>query len=486
MISVKCPNQNCPASFQVPDAYAGKNAICKKCKTKFKIGSKNGKLPNWIADVQHTPTQKNQAEKTSTNEVIGPNRNRRFLFLGLAVCLSVGALSLAACLVWTGYLYIFQRSPEVYGGIDISSKEVRVFVYEFHPDRQLGFNYRSVYNSDDNEKKSAKKESRLKLTDDGEFDPAGLKQTVDEISSQCQMLQKKYSLSPDRIVILASSGAFKDVKKLGKENKWDDKKIKRLIDADGKDLQSAVLAATKIPMEIVELKQELDLQIDSMIPERLQDDTAFIDMGSSACRGGCKGKDSSFSVDGVLDLTEKVQSMAQKKGYGSNFSKGDRDILIETAKEVVNAEFRRQLTKELENKRQITGKQRLEITGGVPFVIATYEKPAERLDTRRRLTRESIDHFYKDIREERDFPVFKPPVPFDGELKKSVEADLKMIRENNNLKPEYVIVGTEMLKVIAEELRFDRPDREVYFNNNGQQAALLGLMSRIWETSAKK
>jgi hypothetical protein len=486
MINVKCPNQNCPASFKAPDAYAGKSVVCKKCNTKFKIGSNGAKPPVGAPTGVRLATagHNTQSAKTAAKKTSGPDPRRKFWLLGLAACLGLGALSVAACLMWIAYQYIFYRSPEVYGGIDLSSTEVRVFVYEFHPDQQLGFNYRSVYNSDDNEKKSAKKESRLKLTDDGEFEPKGLKQTVDEINAQCQMLRQKYSLPADRIVILANSGAFKGVKDYGKAKMWGAKKIAQLVESNGKELQAAVLAATKVPMEIVELDKELDLQIDSMIPERLQDDTAFIDMGNSACRGGCK--DTSFLVDGVGVLTEKVKAKAQFKGYGGGSSKADRDILIETAKEVVDQVFRAQLTEQLKGKRQITGKQRLEIVGGVPFVVATYQNPGERFDTRRRLTQASIDHFYKAIREERDFPIFKPPAPFDGELKKGVEADLKGIWENNKLTPEHVIVGTEMLRIIGEELRFDRPDREVYFNNNGQQAALLGLMTRIWEKSAKK
>jgi hypothetical protein len=49
-----------------------------------------------------------------------------------------------------------------------------------------------------------------------------------------------------------------------------------------------------------------------------------------------------------------------------------------------------------------------------------------------------------------------------------------------------VIAGTEMLRVLSEELRFNDPGREVYFNNYGQEALVLGLMQKLWEKSAKK
>jgi hypothetical protein len=150
----------------------------------------------------------------------------------------------------------------------------------------------------------------------------------------------------------------------------------------------------------------------------------------------------------------------------------------------VEDEFAAALRNDLKEKGELTGRLRFQLVGGIPWVVTTYKNPAGRADTHTRLTVQDIDAFYKDFRAARTYPAFNLPSGIKQDLANKLAGDNKIMRKK--IEEEYVIAGTEMLRVLSEELRFNDPGREVYFNNYGQEALVLGLMQKLWEKSAKK
>jgi hypothetical protein len=487
MINIKCPNLTCPFASQVPDNYLGKKVVCKSCKTTFTIGS-NGVRQKSSSKVVAVPVRTSQAKKTPVDgQTAKPGSVTVFYRWIIGLCLGALVISLACCcLIGVGFYYFSPeavRKPEIYGGIEITSSEVRVVVYEFFADRELGYNYRSVDPIPNVASKIITKQSTL-LNKDGDIDRDGFDKTVAEIAAQYKALKTNHSLDSDHIVISAGPGVFKKLEKSTKQNSQD-----KLVQAVNK-------ATGGNPMIIVNESREVDLQIRSMIPNRYKKQTVVIDIGSSGCRGGCIEADSdqllTFQAPGVKLVKEIVETRAAtdfgwiKDDNGNN----NRDKFEKACRASIDDAFKKPLLKELgkldTNQRELLGRKRIEIYGGVPFVVATYKNPADRDKTRRPLSADSIDDFHKALREAKDFPPLDLSSVADEQLRAALLADHDAMLRNRNLSPEAIIVGTEMLRVLSEQLRFHDKDREVFFNNHGLYAMILGLMQENWENGESK
>ena len=486
MIHVKCPNAECPASYQVSDDFLGKNVVCKKCKTKFKVENQNGTLarqkpasiPTDLATAPHVDGMTAERAKGNTS-----NRGLVLLVLGLAgggiaLCLAVSCIAGLAYYFWPGSA----RGSQVYGGIEISSTEIRPFAYEFSSHSSLGFDFRNVGEG------IVKDKSLLATLDkNGDFDPQALKDTVATIKTLHKQIRDKHHLPADRIVIACGSGVFKQIETRAEEEKLSVEEKKKRVEKNKKRLQESVREATGQSLEFVSAKMEADLQISVLIPEKMVEKTVLIDIGNSGCRGGCltrSGKPEYLNVVGVKAVTEKIKKAAEAKGWKKGNPDRDRDIFIEAAAAVIDAEFRDPLVKELKNKEELTGRLRLELVGGIPWIVTTYKNPAGRGETHTPLASKDIDLFYKEFRKLRTYPEFTLPKGISEDLATRLTQDNETMRKK--IPAEQVVAGTEMLRVLSEELRFSDPGREVYFNNFGQEATVLGLMQKMWEKTAKK
>jgi hypothetical protein len=475
MVSVTCPNSTCQTSCQVPDQFLGRRVVCRACKMKFTVQA---------APVEVPATQPEEIEPDSPATRAGAPL---YLWIGV-ICMGIASLLVAGCCLIGGGIYYFyhygkDHKPDLYGGIEISSGDIRVVVYECFADSEGGFDYRSLSPNPKVEDKIIKKRSDL-LNAAGEFDSNGFNNAVKEIAEQYTALKANRAIPPERIVVVAGPGVFKKMDEAAKKQNQD-------------KLRDAVRAATGgHTMTFVDEKKELALQIRSMLPDRFQKQTVVVDLGSSACRGGCldttNGELLTFDTVGVKQVKEAVEKHAianynWKKGGNDD---ANRTNFIKACKESIDDAFSTPLIAALAklnaNQRELLGRRRIEITGGVPYVLATYKSPAQREDIRRPLSADAIDSFYRDFRNVKDFPPFELPKDIDGKLKGKLIEDHDGIVRNDKLAPDSVIVGTEMLNVLSRQLRFHDKDREVFFNNHGLDAVVLGLMREIWEKGKSK
>jgi hypothetical protein len=481
VITVKCPNTDCPASFQVPDEYLGKSVRCKKCHTKFKIANNNGFAPREARP--STAVAKTLYETTASIPALPPApsqappqeadadaaRKRLYLYAGLGAG-GVFSCITAMCVVGIAVFWFTwgARSPQTYGGIEISSTTVKASVVKFFADKEAGFDYEFL--SEDQMQVTTNLE---KLGPDGDFDADSFDKTVAAISTFYKELQNKHQVLPDKIVVVASSGVFKSI---------DPSKVARNQDK----LKSRVLADTKRTLEIVTLEKELELQIKSLIPEKEMDRTLLVDLGNSNCRGGGYdtkiGKYTIFNPNiGVKGFHKKAEADAVVRGYRKSKTPEERKLFADVAAKSVEIHFRAPLIKEMEKTTDINGRKRIELIGGTPWVTATYKNPSGRAKKHTKLTEQDIDGFYKDVRRELAYPPFTMPKGLDDSLTKMLRTDVDNMEKRISV--ENLIAGTEMLRVLSQELTFQH--REVNFNNNGQKALVLGLMTKLWEQGNK-
>ena len=473
MISVQCPNTKCPANYQVPDKYLGKSVVCKKCRTRFKVANKMGNLPTKNPKPNAAPSSLEREEHLTESQPQDAESRikRKYVFLSLGL----GAVSAAACIALIGFAGIAivwsklgTRPPETYGGIEISSSTVKASVVRFFSDKEAGFDYEFL-----SEDEMQVKTDLGKFPKNGDFDPNSFEKTVAAISDFYTELMKKHGLPPDKIVIVFASGVFQ---------RFENAKVA----PNQEKLRARVLSTTNHSPAFVTLEQELERQIKSLIQETDMDGTLLVDLGNSLCRGG--GYDTrlkkyiTFNPEiGVEGFLEKAQKDAESRGHKESKRPEYRKVLGDSCTSLVDDCFRQPLVKEMKKTTEINGRKRIELVGGAAWVTTTYKNPSGRAKKHTPLSKEHIDAFYREVRQEWGYPRFTTPKGLDDALTKKLQADNVFMEKRINA--ESLIAGTEMLKVLSEELTFKQ--RDVYFNNNGQKALVLGFMTEMWEQGKK-
>lgn len=484
MAKVKCPNAQCPAVLQVPDEFRGKRVTCKKCSTKFAI-AENGSIvvPKTSREMvpaepvlplpEDEPLQEHDdLSDRGAAKPPGLMRPRNLILLG-------GAGLFVLFLFALGIVLVVRSSskPEVYGGVEVTSTEVRASAYEFFPDAALGFDFSRVSDSPWDE--------RIQWgIADGEIDQAALKEVVAAIGRMCKAVQKKHGIRSENMVIAAKKSVFKGLKTPERAEEVE-RQVVRLVQE-----------ATGVDVKFVKPEQELEFQIGTLIPEKTADKTVFFSLSNSGARGGCQlksGDPARLDALGVDAFTKKMIDRATPKAKGAVardtktrelYIKAAKELAEEEGTESLRASFRAALQQKYSA--QLTGRKRIELAGGIPWVVATYKAPSECDQTHVRLSVQQFQAFYADVRKSNgDYPPFEPPGAIPKPLKARLEADHE--RMSTVIPPENLIAGTEVFRVLADELAFGDSGRELYFHSHGQEAILLGLMQKKWEKlTAKK
>lgn len=497
MTKVKCPNDRCPAVLQVPDEFRGKRVTCKKCGTKFAIaldGSvtvpRTGReaapaepLPLPVAEeVPDEVDDREELDDREEREERDGSKGSALLRPRVLILLGVAGLMLLSVCVIGGLLVVRMTSKsELYGGVEVTSTEVRGSAYEFFPDSTLGFDFKRVSESPWDERVQwgfDKKE-----VEKGDFDRASLKEVADAITRMCKAVQKKHGVKSDNMVLTAKKGVFKALKP------------ERAKEAE-EQLIKLVKDGTGLEIKFIEPKDEIELQIGTLIPEKFAEKTVFFNLSNSGARGGCQtksGKTVNLDATGVDAFTKKMIDRATPKANGAVardaktrelYIKAAKDLAEDEGSDSLRASFRTALQQK-ENT-QLTGRKRIEIAGGIPWVVATYKAPAECDQTHVKLSVQQFQAFYADVRRANgDYPPLDLPKDLPKALKARLEADHE--RMPTVIPPENLIAGTEVFRVLADELAFGDAGREIYFHTHGQEAIVLGLMQKKWEkTTAKK
>jgi len=473
MLKQTCPNPSCKARFNLADHCAGKKMICSKCKTRFVAGAPlapaavaKGAPPVAPAHkgVAVAPAKKLQPAAPVIEQpdepVVLERRPRRSWGRWLAIALGlVFVVGLAA----GGFLFFYEEPHEFYGGIVITSSSVTAVVVEIAPASQYNPFAKLKYDFSLPFRKSHPTNLGKEFKDDS-FNADAWEATKDAITTFHKKMSDEFSLKPEQIVILAGSGLFRELEKLkGKE---------KALARNKKILEEFTMAAVKSPIEYVNAKQELELNLKTLVKEDFRDKMVLVHLGGSASRGGAWNPSSgipfSFDVGGLKDLQKESGKLAKKDGID----------FAAAARSLANPTIGEPLKKKLEQWPVLAKRKRVHLMGGIPWVVATYTNPADRAKPYTLLELTKINEFHEKVLQLKKLP--PPPVlpaDMDDEFREQLQSEIRQIEEEWDA--EKLIAGLEVLREFSAHMNFSK--RELYFDNYAYFTTLVGIILTRWE-----
>jgi hypothetical protein len=375
----------------------------------------------------------------------------KVLTLPLSVCLLLCVL----CAMTLG-----QASPsnppgssaELYGGIELSNEGVKVIALQVTQTDDEP-NIKGIY--------SDMIRLRLGRASDGEFPAQASADAAQAVSTALSRLQQQYKVPLDRIYFIGASG-------LGADHP--------------KDLESVIRNETGLTLNFLDAVTEVQLSVAGTIQRTwkvagvLTDNrntSALIHIGNASTQAGYEMlKYSSSDLPAfdfvAMSIPQGVVSYANEVskavGVGSTLFTFTRQVKTSSA-----SSFRQALRKELETKPNLMHRKRVFLTGNLAWAVATLLYPQDR-QSLVSLTYDDIMQFAERIaRDPKELALRNLTFIRDRKLRKEVEQDFEAIRAT--FKPQELIAGAEMLKVVAEELKWQ--DKKIFFARLGHLGCIL-------------
>jgi hypothetical protein len=373
----------------------------------------------------------------------------------LTLPLSVSLLLCVLCAMTMG-----QASPsnppgssvELYGGIELSNEGVKVIALQVsQADDEPSI--KGIY--------SDMIRLRLGRANDGEFPQQASTDAAQAVSTALSRLRQQYKVPLDRIYLIGASG-------LGADHP--------------NDLESVIRNATGLKLKFLDAATEVQLSVAGTIPRTWKvggastdnrNTSALIHIGNASTQAGYEvlkySSSDSPSFDFVaMSIPQGVVSYANEVskavGAGSSLFTFTRQIKTTSA-----SSFRQALRKELENKPGLMHRKRVFLTGNLAWAVATLLYPQDRQPLVS-ITYDDIMQFAERIaRDPKELALRNLTFIRDRKLRREVELEFEAIRAT--FKPQELIAGAEMLKVAAEELKWQ--DKKILFARLGNLGCIL-------------
>ncbi len=475
MATIQCPNPQCKTKSSVPDTHLGKKVRCKICNTPFVASAVPGEAvttrpaqgagpgPKLRTVTATVPAPPAVPVAVTVRRVAGaPAGGSAFWCLAalLAFVVPITAASTFAILNWKNDRSADagegNDSAERFGAIEIGSKGVKFTVFEVFPDEQLGHDYRILADG------SSDTNIVTPMKETGTFDEQGLTKTAGVAGKFMQQLQKEHDLPSERVVIVGSGGLF------GALDGRPEAERARLVAQNKKNLREAV--GKVIPgrgVYFVDVEEELQYQLRACVPSRHRDSAIFIDVGGGGTRGGYQdsvGVLYTFNLPGIKSFGKQIK--AKREG---------EEPLPEAAARLAPRELREPLQRHIERTPGLRSRDRVYLGGGVVWVLATCQHPADRKGSYVRLSVKDIDAFAARLRQNPDFlKTFSPPADLDEEKRKEVAKEVAKMR--GIFAPEELVAGAEILRALVAELELGRKE-ELAFYRYSNNAWLLSFVA---------
>jgi hypothetical protein len=350
----------------------------------------------------------------------------------------------------------------LYGGIEIASSGVKATVIEMILDEKQGSDYYV------NLKTSRDTRVTLNMEKTGTFDREALADTVSAVQDYYEKLTTDQHVAKENVFIVGGSGLFKAIRE---RKDLDDTGKDQLIQKNQAILTDMVLKATGKPIDYIDVRQEVKMMITGLLGKKDSARSVFIDVGTSATRGGYREQDGAyvtFDGPGVGKFEALLKSSATKPQ--------DYPALAGT---LANKELREPLQKEAERKAGLINRDVVYMNGGIVWVMATLLHPEDR-GVNTKLSGQDFENFYDLVcRNPEDFPPVKYPEGIDPKVRAEVEADVVNIKDK--YKPLRLIAGAEVLRAVAGEFHLHK--KELFFTREaGDIGWLLAYISKKAET----
>jgi hypothetical protein len=480
MATIQCPNPQCKTKSTVADGLLGKKVRCKICDTPFVASAVTGESVTAAPPQRAGPGPK---LKTSTGTVAAVPTVPAAPAAPLAVvvrrtgdgtaggstiwcvaALLAFVLPITAAVTFVALNWKAEvgeggpASVERFGGIEIASKGVKFVVFEVFPEERLGYDYREIA------KGSSATNLVTGLKETGRFDAQALKATAKAAGKFVEHLQEKHGLPLDRIVIVGSSGLFEalDDRPADERARLVSQNKDRLVKAVGE-----VIAGRGV--RFLDVEEEVKHALRAWVPTKYRDAAVVIDVGSGATRGGYQdaaGIRHTFTMPGIKSFGKQIKAKPQ-----------GRESLSATADRLAPRALHEPLQRHIERAPGLRSHDRVYLGGGVVWVLATCQHPADQEGSYVKLTVADINDFADRLRKDPDFlKTFRPPADLDEKKREAVSKQVAKMQEN--FLPEELVAGAEVLRTLVTELKLDRKELAWYRRSDNT-----GLMSFVAEKS---
>jgi hypothetical protein len=373
----------------------------------------------------------------------------------LTLALSVSLLLCVLCAMTLGQATPSNppaSSGELYGGIELSNEGVKVIALQ-------------VTQTDDEPtiKGIYSEMFRLRLgrASDGEFPPQASTDAAQAVSTALTRLREQYKVPLDRIYFIGASG-------LGADHP--------------KDLESVIRNETGLTLNFLDAVTEVQLSVAGTITRTWKvggvstdnrNTSALLHIGNASTQAGYEMLKYSSLDSPAFDFV----AMSIPQGvisYANEVSKavGPGSTLFTFTRKVKTTgalSFRQALRKEMENKPNLMHRKRVFLTGNLAWAVATLLYPQDRQPLVS-ITYDDVMQFADRIaRDPKELALRNLTFIRDRKLRKEVEQEFEAIRAT--FKPQELIAGAEMLKVAAEELKWQ--DKKIFFARLGHLGCIL-------------
>ena len=380
--------------------------------------------------------------------------HNNFLPLTSTLLATLVLLALSAFTV-TAKTIAVAKNDKLHGGIEIGSKGVKATALHFTR-KGNGYDVKILYSETIN--------TTIMKVKDNKFTPEAIAETVEAVKKIFIRLQQEHQISPEHIYIVGSSGLRSDNKQ---------------------ELVSEVKKATGKAMSFLSVEMEVQLSIAGTIPQQREDDkpgnerhaAMLIDIGSGNTKGGYQQAISApvtgVPVDefvtmgipyGTVTFTNEATRYRKAEGDLREFALDAMLLSPKTLNE--------QLGREIAKKPGLMVRERLYLTGGIVWAMATLLYP----ENRRAfvpLTAEDINRFHYQARSDVN-SLLNPDLSFITDQARRMTAQKEIDSVKAAFTPKNIIAGAEILSAVSTEFKLQ--NKKIWFARFGHLSWILSYV----------
>lgn len=336
-------------------------------------------------------------------------------------------------------------STNIYGGIEIGGKGVKATVVKLTPG-ESGYDAEMLAQSSINVTIAAGVEQN------GRFSVAAMEDAAKAVKQLYTEMQEKHQVPPEHIYIVGSSG---------------------LMASNKNELADKVKSLTGKSMDFITVETEIKLSIIGVVPEKYYQDAFYLDIGSGNTKGGYRKSKSASDLSDenfvMVSIPYGTVTFTNAVTKASNNDPTQFEKLVETLGEEVIAT---PIQKQVKEKPELGRRERIYLTGGMIWAIATLMHPESR-ETFTKLTVQDIKKFY-DLAISKSDTLQNPDLSKITNPKLREAAQQEVQRVNKTFTTQNLIAGAKILQVAAREMKFQ--NKPIYFARYGQVAWLFSYV----------
>ncbi len=341
-----------------------------------------------------------------------------------------------------------QADQEIYGGIDIGSKGVKMSVISlrFSPDGKPTLVV-------------IKADSKNTTAMDGNAQVFA--NTAQAVKTYLDSLLIGRKIPRDRVFVVGSSGLKTVLEQPDKAGK--------LAELE-QVLKTQLAGVWTEPIPFIDAAKEAELTIRGTLPESEWRSTNTIDIGSGNTKGGYYTADNKFEYIAFLGTGSLADYFKQNSKPA------------ESAQAAYTEEFRQMVSEMMARKPEFQKRKRTYLVGGIVYALVTYLHPGEVNNSLVRFSYKDAVRFQELAMTNYDALINPDLTGIDGEATlKKAQSEAKNVQKI--FTREQVIAGATLLRGILEECRGNNPgEKEFVFHRNG----VIGWISGYIELAREK